>query len=66
MIKIDICDICIHEDFGYCGLRNKSKELIYKHDKDSNLLKCSGFCANKTTIDKRFNLDEQIKDCEIK
>ena len=52
MRKVDICDLCVHEDFGYCGLR--PKELSYEHDKDGDLVKCSGFKLDVELTTRKF------------
>ena len=60
-MNIDICKICRNDDFGYCGLRNDKKELSYDHDEDTNLKKCSGFCADLEIINRRFKKDQDVK-----
>ena len=59
MVNIDICSICIHEDFGYCGLRDNKEELEYEHDKDSDLIKCSGFVPDVTIIKRLFKKEKK-------
>jgi hypothetical protein len=56
--KIDICSVCMHEDFGYCGLRNKEIELKYENDEDSELIKCSGFICDKSSVERIFKIKE--------
>ena len=62
-MKLNICRLCIHEDFGYCGLRNEEKDLKYKHleDEDGNhiLVKCSGFRVDTDIVNTRFRLEEK-------
>lgn len=57
-MNIEICKLCIEEDFGYCSLRNNSIELCYKHNADGELIKCSGFNPDKGTIKRIFKLEQ--------
>jgi hypothetical protein len=44
-MKIDLCHVCINDDFGYCALRGK-KEPKVKHDKNGDLCGCSEFSVS--------------------
>jgi len=56
MKKIDLCNMCIHDDFGYCGLRNSKLELQYKNDEDGDLTQCSSFSVDKERVNRMFKL----------
>ena len=62
-MKNNICNICINEDFGYCGLRNK--ELQYENDENGDLIKCSGFSADKERINSMYKLAKMKARIEI-
>ena len=47
----DICDMCCHDDFGIC--KNKD-DIIVKQDKDSEIIRCSGFYAEINVINNLF------------
>ena len=53
-MKIDICALCIHEDFGYCDLRNTALKLKYKNDKNGDLIECSEFRPDCSRIEMMF------------
>jgi len=57
MIK-EICTICLNEDFGYCGLRGSKEELKYEHDNSQNLVKCSGFHPDVSTLKRMFKIED--------
>ena len=56
----EICQMCIEEDFGYCGLRNSKIELKYKHNKNGDLIKCSGFCPDTSKLKIMFKINEVL------
>jgi MFS superfamily sulfate permease-like transporter len=60
MIK-EICTICIHEDFGYCGLRNSNKEVKTENNEHCDVIKCSEFAVDKERINMMFKLKEMLK-----
>jgi hypothetical protein len=59
MVKLNICNICRHEDFGYCGLRDSTEDLTYEHDEHSDLTKCSGFIADKELTERLFQIKKK-------
>lgn len=56
-ITLDICDLCIKEDFGYCANRNSPKPTEYEYNKNDEVIKCSEFIADISAINKKYRLE---------
>ena len=57
----ELCDICIHEDFGYCGLRHSGLEKKVKHNDKGKIAKCSSFLCDDCAVQKicRITLESE-------
>lgn len=58
MIK-EICDICESDDFGYCGLRNREKEVEVENDSNGNVVKCSEFSPDGNKLKRMFLIKDK-------
>jgi hypothetical protein len=63
-MNFELCKLCINEDFGYCGLRNSSEELIYEYNEKGDLLKCSGFFVDKERTNCLFKIKRGEEDSQ--
>jgi len=59
----ELCDICIHEDFGYCGLRNSGIEIKVKNNDKGKVAKCSSFLCDNHVVNGicRIKLDKGVE-----
>lgn len=55
--RYDICNLCIHDDFGYCGLRNEPEDQEFRYNKDIKYIKqCSSFSVDQIYANRMFRL----------
>jgi hypothetical protein len=55
-MKIHLCRLCLHEDFGHCHVNPDKRK--FKHGEDHDLLQCSGFITDTKRINNMFKLKE--------
>jgi hypothetical protein len=54
MSNLNLCNVCINNNYGCCNLQNSYILLQYSKDKKGNLLKCSRFSVDTDTMNRIF------------